>query len=127
MSFKINKFRDDRGILIPFEFSNLPFFPQRVFLVKDVPVDTTRGNHAHFTTKQFIVCISGNIEVGIVNSSGEQIFILESGDSAYIPNLTWDWQKFISKGGEILVFASTKYNAADYITCMDEFKQIINK
>ncbi len=125
MSLIINKFRDQRGVLIPFEFSSLPFVPQRVFLVKDVPVDTTRGNHAHFTTHQFIICLNGSIEVGIIDSKGERTFLLRSGDSAYIPNLTWDWQKFISIEGEILVFASTKYDPEDYITSIKEFKKII--
>ena len=125
MSLKINKFRDKRGVLIPFEFSSLPFVPQRVFLVKDVPVETTRGNHAHFTTHQFIICITGSIEVGIIDSNGEKTFLLRSGDSAYIPNLTWDWQKFISIGAEILVFASSQYDPADYITSLEEFKKII--
>ena len=122
----INKFHDQRGVLIPFEFSSLPFVPQRAFLVKDVPVDTTRGNHAHFTTHQFMICLNGNIELGIIDSNGEKTSLLRCGDSAYIPNLTWDWQKFISIGGEILVFASTKYDPADYITSFEEFKTIIS-
>ena len=61
----LNVFSDNRGDLIPIEFHSLPFEPKRIFMVKNIPKLQTRGNHAHYTTKQIIFCVQGSVEVQI--------------------------------------------------------------
>ena len=56
---KIKSFTDERGNLLPIEFSQLDFDPKRIFVVNDVPVGDVRGNHAHYKTKQYLICTKG--------------------------------------------------------------------
>ena len=37
------EYTDDRGGVVPIDFSDLPFIPKRIFYVKDVPKNTIRG------------------------------------------------------------------------------------
>ena len=56
-------FRSPKGLLAPIELGQLPFVPKRVFYVCGVPKGQERGNHAHYTTKQILTCIQGEIIV----------------------------------------------------------------
>lgn len=125
-NFKI--FTDERGQLIPFEFDQLPFEPKRIFIVKDVPKGSTRGNHAHYNTQQFLVCLSGRIKVYTFNKFEHfKYIILTPGDSYLIPTMCWDNQTFMDDNSVLLVFCDTKYNKKDYITDYNKFCQIFKK
>lgn len=51
MSFDwISKFKDSRGLLVAFNFPDLPFTPRRVFVVSETPENILRGKHAHYVT-----------------------------------------------------------------------------
>ena len=54
-----NIFEDQRGSLLPINLNKIPFDVKRVFMVYNVPKDTVRGEHAHYETKQFLVCVKG--------------------------------------------------------------------
>ena len=60
---KIKSFTDEKGNLLPIEFGQLDFVPKRVFVVNDVPVGCVRGNHAHYKTKQYLICTKGEFNV----------------------------------------------------------------
>src|SRR5262249_35578192 len=56
--------RDQRGALSFGELdSPLPFVPKRYFVVFDVPTPEVRGQHAHITLHQFLVCLRGSCEI----------------------------------------------------------------
>lgn len=56
---------DERGALTPVEFSALPFTPQRIFVVRDVPAGEARGGHAHRTNTQALICLQGEVRVDL--------------------------------------------------------------
>jgi UDP-2-acetamido-3-amino-2,3-dideoxy-glucuronate N-acetyltransferase len=119
-------FNDDRGCLIPLEFSDLPFIPKRIFVVNNVPQNSVRGNHSHYLTKQMLFCINGVIEVILHDGKIENIYKLNKGDYMMIPELVWDSQKFISSDSEIMVLCSTNYDPNDYIFDFETFIKIKN-
>jgi hypothetical protein len=123
---KLKIYEDERGSLIPVEFENLPFLPKRIFTVNNVPINFERGNHSHFETKQFLICIRGSVDVYLHNGMTETIYELSVGDTILIPELTWDKQVFKKKDSEILVICSTEYDINDYIFDFSEFKKIKN-
>lgn len=123
---KLKKFEDERGCLIPLEFDTLPFIPKRVFVVNNVPLNFIRGNHSHYKTKQFLICVNGSVDVILNDGKIEITHKLNAGDTILIPELIWDSQKFTSKNSEIMVLCSTKYNHNDYIFDFEYFKKIKN-
>lgn len=122
-----NVFNDDRGSLIPIELKNVPFEVKRVFVVNNVPLNEIRGNHSHYNTKQYLICINGSVDVILNDGINETIYKLIKGQSILIPELIWDSQKFTSENSEILVFCSTEYDIDDYILDFNKFKNIINE
>lgn len=128
MNNKIKIFTDERGgNLIPFEFKNLPFEPKRLFTVSNVPKNNVRGNHAHFNTQQFLICIFGKILVGLDDGKTKYETILSEGEFVLIKNLVWDYQKFLTGNDYIVVMCSTEYDIKDYIFDYNYFISYINK
>lgn len=125
---KYKIFTDERGgNLLPFEFSDLPFIPKRVFTVTDVPIGSIRGEHAHYETQQILVCVKGEIVVYLDNGHEITETIIREGESIFIDKMVWDSQKFITGNEVMVVICSTHYNIYDYILDKDEFYKKINK
>jgi len=121
---QLKHFQDDRGSLLPIEFDNLPFIPKRAFVVNNVPLNTSRGNHAHYTTQQLIICTKGKVDVILHDGIIENTYTLNQFEQILIPALVWDTQKFLTIDAEIVVLCSTSYNVKDYIFNFDDFIQI---
>src|SRR2546421_3862172 len=62
--YSLPSFEDMRGSLTFGEAqSHIPFEIQRFFLVYDVPSREVRGEHAHKTLHQFLICVHGSCSV----------------------------------------------------------------
>lgn len=127
MSRKFNIFKDERGELFPIEMNNVPFSPKRVFVISGVPKNSTRGNHAHFKTNQYIICIKGKILIGIDDGERKEEKIINQGESILIPNMVWDYQKFLTGEDILLSLCDTSYDEKDYILDIQDFYKIILK
>lgn len=119
----IESFSDERGELIPIYKNVVPFEIQRMFYISNVPVSILRGGHAHKTTKQYLICLSGQLDVILKNTKCEEIYNLTKNQGIYIPELIWDEQKFLQTNTNILVLCSTPYNEDDYIR---NFSDLLN-
>ena len=126
MNIKTHKdFNEDRGYLLPITFSELDFEPKRIFIVNNVPPNDVRGNHAHHTTRQLLICTNGGVKVTLdYDTRRKETYTLKKGQSIIIPKLVWDSQEFLSIDSEIVVLSSTEYNPKDYITDYREFEWI---
>jgi UDP-2-acetamido-3-amino-2,3-dideoxy-glucuronate N-acetyltransferase len=120
---------DMRGALAFAEIGQyLPFLPKRFFLVFDVPSREIRGEHAHRTLQQFLVCVRGSLSVMVDDGSLREEYELQRpGDSIVIPPMVWGVQYKYSADAVLLVLASDKYDPADYIRDRDEFLRIRGK
>jgi len=126
LSKNFKNYTDERGCLLPIELDLIPFLVKRVFIINDVPKNVLRGGHAHYNTKQYLLCVSGSVEV-ILDNGQEKIFeILKKGQGLLIENLIWDSQKFIEDNTVLIVFCSTNYDEKDYILDYNEFYKIKN-
>jgi acetyltransferase-like isoleucine patch superfamily enzyme/dTDP-4-dehydrorhamnose 3,5-epimerase-like enzyme len=114
---------DLRGSLSVGEFtSQVPFAPQRYFMVFDVPGKHVRGEHAHRRCHQFLICARGSLSVVVDDGSASEEVVLDAPEiGLYIPPMTWAVQYKYSADALLLVFASEKYDPADYIRDYDEF------
>ncbi len=118
--------QDMRGALTVGEFlKDIPFEPQRYFLVFNVPSEKTRGEHAHFKCHQFLICVNGSCSVVVDDGLSRCEILLDSPDKGvYLPPLTWGIQYKYSNDAVLLVFASHLYEASDYIRNYDQFVDI---
>jgi acetyltransferase-like isoleucine patch superfamily enzyme len=114
---------DLRGGLTFGEYEqHLPFLPRRYFMVFDVPSKEVRGEHAHRTLHQLLICVKGSCAVVVDDGKTRvEIGLDRPSLGLYIPPLVWATQYKYSADAVLLVFASEVYDAADYIRDYSEF------
>ena len=117
---------DMRGELVFAEIrDHIPFEIKRYFLVYNVPSSEVRGEHAHKTLHQFLVCVNGSCRVIADDGVNRREFVLDSpSQGLYLPPMTWGIQYKHSKDAVLLVLASDRYDAADYIREYSEFSRL---
>jgi len=116
--------RDKRGCLVAFEFKQLPFRPNRLFTVTDVPPFTVRGGHAHKKNHQYLMVVSGVMQVQTCDGNSWYNDLLGIGQCKEGKPMTWCQQRYVSENAALLVLCSEPYEAADYI---HDFKQFLNQ
>ena len=118
---------DMRGNLSVIEFEDiLPFKIKRCFWVFDVSGKHVRGEHAHKTLQQFLICIKGSCSVVLDDGFTRQEITLDQPNKGlYLPPLVWGTQYKHSQDCVLLVFASDVYDPSDYIRDYNEFKELV--
>ena len=121
------RFDDIRGSLTVGEFdSSIPFAIKRYFMVFDVPSKETRGEHAHRTCHQFLICVRGSCSLVADDGLQRQEFLLDRPDlGIHLPPMVWGIQYNYSADALLLVYASHFYDNADYIRNYLEFRQLV--
>ncbi|NOT63275.1 MAG: isomerase, partial [Acidobacteria bacterium] len=105
---------------------NLPFVPQRYFVVFDVPNREVRGEHAHKTLHQFLVCLNGDCSLVVDDGrEREELWLNRRSIGIHVVPLVWGVQYKFSPDAILLVLASAKYDPADYIRDYDEFERAV--
>jgi len=124
---RLPRFADLRGALSVGEFArDLPFAPQRYFLVFDVPSAETRGEHAHKRCHQFLLCVAGSVRVLADDGRQRAEFLLDRPDlGLHLPPMTWGTQYRYSRDAVLLVFASEPYDAEEYVRSYEAFKSLV--
>ncbi|HET8832205.1 MAG TPA: WxcM-like domain-containing protein [Casimicrobiaceae bacterium] len=119
---------DMRGDLSAGEFErHVPFAVRRYFMVFDVPSEDVRGEHAHRTCHQFLLCARGRCHVVVDNGRTRAEVELDRPNlGLYLPAMVWGIQYRHSADALLLVFASDYYDPADYIRDYGEFLSAVN-
>jgi dTDP-4-dehydrorhamnose 3,5-epimerase-like enzyme len=119
---------DLRGTLSAGDFAaHVPFTPRRYFMVFDVPGKDVRGEHAHRTCHQFLVCARGSVSVVVDDGKTSEEVTLDRPDlGLYLPPMVWAVQYKYSTDALLLVFASDPYDPADYIRDYNEFRGLLS-
>ena len=114
---------DARGALTVGEVpSEVPFNPVRYFVVYDVPSVELRGEHAHKQCEQFLICLHGSCRVLLDDGLQRCEVLLDRPDmGVYMPAMIWGTQYRYSSDAVLLVFASRRYEADDYLRTYDSF------
>lgn len=120
---RLPKIVDLRGALSFGEIgAQLPFTPQRFFVVYDVPSQEVRGEHAHRACHQFLVCVKGRCAIVVDDGTHRDEVLLDSARlGLHLSPLVWGIQYRFSPDAVLLALASDCYDAADYIRNYDEF------
>ena len=115
--YELPLIRDPRGNLTVGEFERtLPFGPKRYFMTFDVPSFDVRGEHAHRTCHQFLLCVRGSCAVVVDDGLNREEFLLDRPTfGVHVPPMVWATEYKHSQDSRLLVFASEYYDPADYI------------
>jgi len=121
--FDLPLVQDLRGSLTFAEINQaLPFTPSRFFMVFDVPSKDVRGEHAHRKCSQFLVCVKGSCSVVVDDGRSRAEVVLNRPNLGLeVSPMVWATEYKYSPDAILLVFASDKYDAEDYIRDYDQF------
>lgn len=121
--YRMPLIKDLRGTLSFGEVGqHLPFEAKRIFTIFDVPSKDVRGEHAHRSLHQFLICIRGSCSVVLDDGVSRDEVVLDSPTiGLHIPPMVWGIQYKYTSDALLLVLASDIYQADDYIRDYDEF------
>ena len=126
---KLKTYTDSRGSLtIVEEGHEIPFKIQRVYGIHSVPQGEERGKHSNKVSWEYVIAVSGSVEITLEDKNGRQTYLLDAKDKGLlIPPDTWDEIRNFSPDAVLLVLASHSYDESTYITSHEEFLKYIGK
>lgn len=122
------KILDERGNLsFAQEFTHIPFKIARSYWIYDVPGGAIRGGHAFYENKEFIIALSGSLEVVLDDGHEKKTYLLNrSYYGLYVPNMIWRQMQNFSTNCLVFVLSSIDYDPSDYIHDYQSFVNLIN-
>lgn len=104
----------------------IPFPIQRAFFVYGVPSRDVRGEHAHRTLHQLLICVHGACHVIVDDGQQRDELILDDPTvGLYIPPMAWSIQYKYSPDAVLAVLASAPYDPDDYIRDYDQYLRLV--
>lgn len=118
-----------RGNLTALEFTReLPFVPQRIFLTYGIPSESTRGEHAHRSCEQFLVCVHGECHLMVDDGENREEFCLNRPTfGVLVPPMVWALEHLHSPDSVLMILASRPYETEDYIRDYAAFKAAVDQ
>ena len=118
------RIQEENGSLYVLEGQSLPFTVCRVFVVV-ADQGQIRGNHAHKRCSQFLVAVSGAIEVQTEDQHGtlKNWGLSEPTVGLWIPPMTWATQKYVQPNSMLVVACDREFEEEDYIRDYQEFRR----
>lgn len=120
---QLPKIEDSRGNLSFIEgMDHIPFSIKRTYWIYDVPGGQQRVGHAYISMEEFIVAISGSLDVVVDDGRERKTFQLNrSYYGLYIPNMLWRTLDNFSTNSLCMILASRKYDDHEYIRKYENF------
>lgn len=106
----------------------LPYEVQRVYYLYEAPAGAKRGGHSHTECQEFLVAVSGKLDVIIDDGSNtRRVTLNRPNQGLLIATGIWRTLKNFSSGAVCLVLASHPYDESDYIRQYSAFLKSKNK
>jgi hypothetical protein len=112
------------GSLTVVEEGRAALFPvKRVYFITRLSnPDAVRGQHAHRSLQQLLICINGSCELELDDGTTRARVVLDRPDRGiYVGPRLWHVLRRFSPDCVILVLASAAYDEGDYIRDYDAF------
>jgi len=101
---------------------HLPFKVDRCFIVTASGPDTIGGNHAHRLLTQFLICLAGQVEVLVDDSTRSEMHTLQDPSCGLlVPPGIWCRQTYRIPDSILLVLCDKPFAESDYIRDYDAF------
>ena len=119
------RFQDRRGNLTALQSEiEIPFDLKRIYYLYDVPGGAERGGHAHRTTHQMLIAMSGSFDVTLDDGRSRKKFHLNRAYyGLYVAPMVWRELDNFSSGSVCLALASTPFNEKDYCREYNSYKE----
>jgi dTDP-4-dehydrorhamnose 3,5-epimerase-like enzyme len=126
-SFELAQITDVRGNLTVIEgTAHIPFEIARAFYIYDVPSGSARGGHAHRELRQFFLALSGSFSLRLEDGVRKETFVLNRPHiGVLVEPGVWREMDNFSGGTVCMVFASRRYDEADYIRSYEDFQAYV--
>jgi dTDP-4-dehydrorhamnose 3,5-epimerase-like enzyme len=113
--------RADGEVIVAEAAAQVPFRIERIFALA-APAGARRGRHAHRLCSQFMICVSGAVDVICEDGKNKHSFALDSRHRALLvsPGL-WNTVEFRQSDSVLLVLCDRVYEAHDYIRDYADF------
>jgi dTDP-4-dehydrorhamnose 3,5-epimerase-like enzyme len=113
--FRLDSIADERGALTPLDFSDLPLTPCRMFIARASP-GVTRGGHGHREGAQFLLLLSGQVDLELALRGDSHSLRLGGQDNAVLIHApVWSRQTYLTDDAKLLVLSDTPYDPSSYI------------
>lgn len=113
--------RTDGEVIVAEAAAQVPFRIERMFALA-APAGAKRGRHAHRRCSQFMICVSGAVDVVCEDGRSKSTFTLDRRNAALlVPPGLWNTVVFRRSESVLVVLCDRVYEAEDYIRDYAEF------
>lgn len=124
---KIPKIYDDAYLCYCQTPDQVSFNIKRVYYIFGAEPNLARGKHAHKTNKQILFCIQGKVRMLLDNGKKkEEIVLSNPEDGILLDTMIWHEMLDMDESTILLVLASEKFEAKDYIRDYKEFLSLVS-
>lgn len=104
------------------ELKSLPFSIKRMYTIYKPVSKLSRGYHAHKNTQQILFCLHGSATIVLDDGTQrEKILLSEPSTGVILDKMIWHEMHDLNSDTVLLVLASKKYDANDYIRKYPDF------
>jgi dTDP-4-dehydrorhamnose 3,5-epimerase-like enzyme len=112
---------DSGAIAVAEAGAQVPFTIARMFTLQ-APLGAVRGEHAHRRCSQFMLCVSGAVDIACADGREERVFSLDRGNLALlVPPTIWNTVTVRKDNSVLAVLCDRPYEAHDYIRDFGQF------
>jgi dTDP-4-dehydrorhamnose 3,5-epimerase-like enzyme len=113
--------RADGEVIVAEAAAQVPFRIERMFTLA-ASAGAKRGRHAHRLCSQFMICVSGAVDVVCEDGSNKNTFALNRRKQALlVPPGLWNTVEFRQDESVFIVLCDRLYEADDYIRDYNQF------
>ena len=112
--FKINTYKDKRGLLSFFSSAKNRFNIKRVYYIENNNVKVVRGKHSRSFGSKYYFCAEGKLLIKIEQGKKKRNITLYKGEIIKISSKFWIEIKFYSKKTRCIVFDNREYDEKEY-------------
>jgi dTDP-4-dehydrorhamnose 3,5-epimerase-like enzyme len=113
--------RADGEVIVAEAAAQVPFRIERMFTLA-ASAGAKRGRHAHRLCSQFMICVSGAVDVVCEDGSNKNTFALNRRNQALlVPPGLWNTVEFRQDESVFIVLCDRLYEADDYIRDYNQF------
>ena len=122
--FDLEHIADPTGTLYVADFIRRGGPPcNRFFFITGVPRGERRGGHAHKRQAEYLVCVSGSLDVHIESRGVTEAVPLRKGRALYLPGGHWIDLINFSSDAVLAVLVAHPYDESDYIRDRGAFRR----
>lgn len=109
-------------VIVTPEDVSTPFAVERIYIVRDVPGDVTRGKHAYAELEELVIAVAGSCSMVLDDGSTRKEYRLNDPTKGlFVGKMVWREMFDYSPDCVLLVLASDHFKPDDYIRNYADF------